>query len=240
MATDINSVVVSRRLTKDCAGNEKKIRFSIASTRRTKKDGQWTDATSYFDVLCFQTGLAQYLIKGTPVTVKGTLIQESWEKNGEKHHATYIIADQVMLAPKSRDNSKDYLSDYPSDFPRRDSPRRATKLTRRSMTMFRSEVRMYSLMYDTKNGTNVTVVTDGEVARACELEDVIFGKKNGRYRSWHDYSAMAIICKASQPHRLRTAKHSTRQSLNGSQTKWKRRFLTFPQRPFRSAPRDWK
>ena len=63
------------------------------------------------------------------------------------------------------------------------------------MTTFRSEVRMYSLMYDTKNGTNVTVVTDGEVARACELEDVIFGKKNGRYRSWHEYSAMAIICK---------------------------------------------
>ena len=56
--------------------------LSIAVNRRIKKQEQWVDEVSYFDIVVFGSqaeNCAKFLAKGRPILVDGELRQNRWE-----------------------------------------------------------------------------------------------------------------------------------------------------------------
>lgn len=107
--TDINSVVLVGRLTRDLTDQE--IRYtpsgtacaniSIAVNRSKKQGEQWIDEVSYFDISLFGntvTNLKQYLTKGKQVSVMGHLKQDRWEdQQGQKKSRVLIVSENIQL-----------------------------------------------------------------------------------------------------------------------------------------------
>lgn len=78
--------------------------FGVAVNRRWQKDGEWQEATSFFDVTCWSDlaeNVDESIDKGTRVVVTGRLEQRSWETDdGSKRSKVEIVADDV--APSLR------------------------------------------------------------------------------------------------------------------------------------------
>ena len=119
MASDLNSIILVGRLTRDIelrftASGTAIGNFSIATNRRIKKNDEWIDDVNYFDVQLWgkaAQGLQKYLIKGQQVAVSGELKQERWEKDGQKHNKILIEAASVQLLGGKRDDvPKDNLN----------------------------------------------------------------------------------------------------------------------------------
>lgn len=50
--------------------------------------------------------LAQYITKGSSVTVTGSFVLEEWESNGAKHSRPVIIVDDLQLPPANKQASQ--------------------------------------------------------------------------------------------------------------------------------------
>lgn len=112
--TDINSLIIVGRLTRDCGSDPNGrdftytqggmciARVSIAVNRSQKQNGQWVDVASYFDVTIFgktAENLKPYFVKGRQIVVSGHLQQDRWtDQNGQNKSKISIIADDVQLA----------------------------------------------------------------------------------------------------------------------------------------------
>ena len=78
--------------------------FSIAVGWKGKdKEGtEWVNVTAF-------GGLAgvcsQYLRKGSQVMISGRMRTESWEKDGQKHYKTKIVADNMQMLGGKSDNA---------------------------------------------------------------------------------------------------------------------------------------
>lgn len=114
--TDINSLTVIGRLTKDIGGTDfaylntgiAKLSFSIAVNRSIKRGEEWVEDVSYFDITYWgkpAEAIIQYLGKGKQVCVKGYLKQDRWEKDGQKHSKVGIVAESVQLLGGNNSNS---------------------------------------------------------------------------------------------------------------------------------------
>ena len=81
--------------------------FCIAVNSSEKKDGEWVDSVSYFEVKAFGKLFESqhpYLNKGANVTVEGKLKQENWEtKEGEKRHKIVIVSDTLYLGSRKKE-----------------------------------------------------------------------------------------------------------------------------------------
>lgn len=75
--------------------------LSVATTDSyTGQDGQKQDKTEWHRVVVWNKlaeNCAKYLSKGRPVFVEGKLQTRSWEKDGQKHYATEIVAQNVQF-----------------------------------------------------------------------------------------------------------------------------------------------
>lgn len=102
---DINSVILIGRITRDAelrytASGAALSNFSIAVNRRVKKGDQWADEASFFELTLFgktAENLNKYLLKGGQVAVQGSLKQDRWEKDGQKHSKVGIFVENVQL-----------------------------------------------------------------------------------------------------------------------------------------------
>ena len=102
---DINHVIEIGHLTRDAEvtytpGGMAVGKLSIAVNRRVKKGQEWVDEANYFDVSLFgkqAESLKQFLTKGKQIAVDGFLKQDRWEKDGQKHSAVKIIANDIQL-----------------------------------------------------------------------------------------------------------------------------------------------
>lgn len=102
---DLNNWTGVGRLTRDAelrytAGGMAILSTSIAVNRRVKKGEQWADEGNFFDVEMFGKrgeSIKQYLTKGKQVGIIGELVQDRWEKDGQKHSKVKIIASDVQL-----------------------------------------------------------------------------------------------------------------------------------------------
>jgi single-strand DNA-binding protein len=73
-------------------------KFSIATTRRVKRNEEWKDETTWHNIVLWRSeNLANYLLKGTQVYVKGWINNRSYEKDGEKKYISEVVADVVNL-----------------------------------------------------------------------------------------------------------------------------------------------
>ena len=105
-----NSVTIVGNVTRDpelrfTPSGQANARLGVAVNRRwqDRNSGEWQEATSYFDVICWRDlaeNVSDSIKKGTRVIVTGRLEQRSWEQDGNKRSAVEIIADEV--APSLR------------------------------------------------------------------------------------------------------------------------------------------
>ncbi len=111
MPTNSNTVTVTGNLTRDpelrfTPSGQATASFGVAVNRswQNRQTQEWTEVTSYFDVVCWAQlaeNAAQSLTRGTRVIVTGRLDQRSWENNeGEKRSKIEIVAEEV--APSLR------------------------------------------------------------------------------------------------------------------------------------------
>ena len=124
--TDINSVVLVGRITKDVGSDERSFSYvgngtakavvNIAVNRGVKKGDKWEDEASFFDVVIWgktAENLKPRLTKGTQITVSGYLKQDRWEKDGQKQSRIQVIADMVEIPNVTKKEGEAYPDDNP-------------------------------------------------------------------------------------------------------------------------------
>ena len=117
--TDINSVVLVGRITKDVGSDERSFSYigngtakavvNIAVNRSVKKGDKWEDETSFFDVVIWgklAENLKPRLTKGKQISVMGSLKQDRWEKDGQKQSKIYVNAEQVEIPNDSKKDAE--------------------------------------------------------------------------------------------------------------------------------------
>ena len=127
--TDLNSLHLIGRLTKDLGADERSFGYvgngmaraniSIAVNRSKKQpDGSFKDEVSYFDVTIWgktAENLKPYLTKGKQICVEGFLKQDRWEKDGQKFSKIAIHAENVWLLG-GKENSDSNTSAYAQQY----------------------------------------------------------------------------------------------------------------------------
>jgi single-strand DNA-binding protein len=114
---DINTVVVSGRLTRDVElkttpGGASVADMGLAVNRKYKNNtsGEWVEETSFFNIVVWgrqAENCAQYLSKGSPVAIEGRLRSRSWEaQDGQKRTVVEITAGNVQFLSNRGDGSE--------------------------------------------------------------------------------------------------------------------------------------
>ena len=103
--TNVNTVVVQGNLTKDASEGMRRGAndtafgsFTIAVNKSVKDGDGWKDKPSYIRVKGFGRNYEnsiKWMTKGSSVIVEGSLEQEVWEKDGNKHSEIIIVADRI-------------------------------------------------------------------------------------------------------------------------------------------------
>ena len=100
-------------LTKDpdvtvLGGGTTKLSFGIAVNHSYKKNDEWVEETSFFNVIAWRKvaeDAATLLQKGLGVIVSGRLIQRSYETpEGDKRYVVELIADSIAIQARSVDS----------------------------------------------------------------------------------------------------------------------------------------
>ena len=101
--TDINRIVLTGNLGQEpdfkyFESGSMMTTFSMGVKRYDTKEKK--DVTDWYNVKTFSK-LGEYLKKGIKVAVDGVLQTDTWEKDGEKKKAIYVMADSIqILTPK--------------------------------------------------------------------------------------------------------------------------------------------
>lgn len=104
---NFNKVIIGGRLTADpelkTTGSGKAVTtFTVAVNRRSGND----TSTDFFVVTAWrQTAefITKYFRKGSSICISGQLQNRSWEKDGQKHYATEIVADEAYFVDSKDD-----------------------------------------------------------------------------------------------------------------------------------------
>lgn len=108
----LNKVIIMGNLGADpelriAAGGLPILKMRVATGERwLDKDNQWQDRTEWHRVTVFgkhAENLAKFLRKGMFVTVDGQNRTSSYEKEGQKHYSTEVVAHAVWSPNASRD-----------------------------------------------------------------------------------------------------------------------------------------
>ena len=105
-----NNVTIVGNITRDpelrfTPSGQANARIGVAVNRKwqDRNSGEWQEATSFFDVICWRElaeNVSESLKRGTRDIVTGRLEQRTWEQEGNKRSVVEIIADEV--APSLR------------------------------------------------------------------------------------------------------------------------------------------
>ena len=107
----MNNVNIIGRLTKDVevrktSTNKSVSSFSIAVDNLATKDGEKT--TSFFNCNAWNSvaeTLSKYTRKGDRIAISGSLIQRTYEKNGEKISVVEINVNSITLIENKKENA---------------------------------------------------------------------------------------------------------------------------------------
>lgn len=112
MSKNINTVVIAGRTTKDpeikvTPSGTAVLSFSLA-VNDTKKNaqGEWEEIANFFDCALFgerAERIAQYITKGSKLTVNGRLHQNRWQaQDGTNRSSVSIIVQDIELPPRTQ------------------------------------------------------------------------------------------------------------------------------------------
>lgn len=98
--SNINTATLSGNITRDPEKVEGHdiAKFGLAVNRRYKKDDEYQDEVSFFDVTVFGKFadlVMRKLRKGQPCTVQGRLKQETWGEGDDKRSKIVLIANEI-------------------------------------------------------------------------------------------------------------------------------------------------
>lgn len=127
----VNKAFILGRVGKDPQvshiNDTKKVSFSMATTDRgyTKQDGtQVPDRTEWHNIVAWR-GLAEvcekYVHKGDMLYIEGKITNRSWEKDGQTHYITEIVAEVVELFPKNQQQGQG-ATPQPAPVPGNETP----------------------------------------------------------------------------------------------------------------------
>lgn len=130
--TDINSVTIVGRLTRDLNGSDQReyaftpngsarANVSIAVNRSRKQGEQWVDEVNYFNVTIWgktAENLLPYLKRGKQIAVEGYLKQDRWQDKttGQTRSSVTIVANNVQLLGGRSDNGSQPSGGYTPRF----------------------------------------------------------------------------------------------------------------------------
>ena len=107
MARGINKVILIGNLGRDpetryTQGGGPVTNFSVATSEnwRDKGSGEQQERTEWHNVVCFgrlAEIAGEYLKKGSKVFIEGSLRTSNWEKDGQKHYRTEIMARDLQM-----------------------------------------------------------------------------------------------------------------------------------------------
>ena len=102
MSRGVNRVIIVGTLGKDPEQNGKAVKISVATSESwmDQQTGEKQERTEWHRVVFFgKLGeiAAQYLTKGSQVYIEGSLRTSSYEKEGQKHYSTDIIASEMQM-----------------------------------------------------------------------------------------------------------------------------------------------
>lgn len=107
MASDLNSVSIVGRLTRDVelkysTSGTAIARLSIANTQSRKQGDQWVEEGHFFDAVLLgrrADALQRYLTKGQQIGVLGTLQQSRWQdkQTGQNRSRVEILVNDIQL-----------------------------------------------------------------------------------------------------------------------------------------------
>lgn len=122
--SNVNAVTVSGNLTRDpevkTFGDDGQLcKFGVAVNRSVKRDGEYTEEVSFFDVTVFGgfAGLcARKLKKGDSATIQGELRQDRWETPEGNRSQVYIVSNQIDSEAffRSKDEDNVVVADAPA------------------------------------------------------------------------------------------------------------------------------
>lgn len=100
---NLNKVIIGGRLTADpelktTASGVSVTTFTVAVSRRNAKEG--AEQADFFNVTAWRGTsefITKYFRKGSSVCIVGELQNRSWEKDGQKHYATEIVANEAYF-----------------------------------------------------------------------------------------------------------------------------------------------
>ena len=112
----INFACVSGNLTRDAElrktqGGMAIMSLSVAvnDRRKNQQTGEWEDYANFIDCTMFGSRaekLANYLVKGTKVTVSGKLRWSQWERDGVKRSKVEIVVDEIEFMSREQKQAK--------------------------------------------------------------------------------------------------------------------------------------
>lgn len=108
----INRVIISGNLTRDpelkrTQGGMAVLQLGLAvnDRRKNQQTGEWEDVANFVDCTMFGTRaekVAQYLSKGSKVTIEGKLRYHAWEaQDGSKRSKLEVVVDEIDLGPRT-------------------------------------------------------------------------------------------------------------------------------------------
>jgi single-strand DNA-binding protein len=95
--------------------------FSIACAEHYKdKEGNKKEKTEWVSIIAWNKLselVSQYLRKGSKVYIEGKLATQSWERGGQKHYKTQVVAQIIkFLSPQQKSNQQDNSQQsFPTD-----------------------------------------------------------------------------------------------------------------------------
>lgn len=112
MAADINQVMLTGRLVRDveikAIGQAQLVTGSIAVNRTIKSDDGWKDIPNFIEFKNWIKSDKQVEFyrnnfkKGTKVVLNGELLQEQWEKDGQKHSKLTVNVNKIEFMGKNQ------------------------------------------------------------------------------------------------------------------------------------------
>ena len=116
----VNVVVLAGNTTKDMEVRRTPsgmpvVMFGLAvnERKRNPQTGEWDDVANFFDVTAFGERwekLAQFVPKGSKVTVKGKLRYSTWEKDGQRRSKVDVVADEIEPPAKNKQPQQSHQS----------------------------------------------------------------------------------------------------------------------------------
>lgn len=76
------------------------ISVATSESRTDKQTGEKVEKTEWHRVVAFgklAEIIGQYVKKGTPVYIEGKLSTSSYDKDGQKHYSTQVVADVMQM-----------------------------------------------------------------------------------------------------------------------------------------------